>query len=60
MNGCHLAVFSVNVAFAHHFVATHSPSMLPLYTAASDIRYTIENYLKWWAIQLVIHSIVGE
>ena len=25
-NGCHLAVFSVDIAFSRHFVATHLPS----------------------------------
>ena len=26
-SGCHLAVFSKDVAFAHHFVATYPPSL---------------------------------
>ena len=59
-NGCHLAVFSEDVAFAHHFMATHPPSTLPPYCSASDIDYAGKSYLKWWAIQLAIHSIVGE
>ena len=28
-NGCHLGVFSVNVAFARHSMATHPPPTLP-------------------------------
>ena len=38
-NGCHLAVFSVNVAFACHFMATHSPPTLPPCKSASGIVY---------------------
>ena len=30
-NGCHLAGFSKDIAFAHHFVATHLPPTLPPY-----------------------------
>ena len=49
---CHLAVLSEDVAFAHHFVAP----TLPPCRSASDIDCT---YLKWEAIQLAIHLIVG-
>ena len=28
-NGCHLVVFSVEVAFAHHYVAPHHPHPSP-------------------------------
>ena len=43
-NGCHLAVFIVNVAFARHFITTHP---LPPYRSASGIDYASKNYLKW-------------
>ena len=56
-NGCHLAVFSEDVVFARHFVATHLPP--PSYPVGVLMVLTVKNYLKWWAIQLVIHSIVG-
>ena len=26
-NGCHLAIISVDVTFAHHFVAPHHPTL---------------------------------
>ena len=52
--------FGVDVAFYHHFVAIRSPLILPPYRSASGIVYTRKNYLKWQAIQLVIHSIVDE
>ena len=54
-----LAVFSEDVAFAHHFVATRPPPTLPPCRSASGIEYPVKNYLKWWAIQLAIHSTVG-
>ena len=30
-NECHLVIFSVNIAFARHFVAIHPPLTLPPY-----------------------------
>ena len=57
--GCHLSVFRVNVAFAHHFVATCLPPTFPPYRSASGIVHASKNYLKCWAIQLTIHPIVG-
>ena len=51
-NGSHLAVFSEDVAFSHHFVA---PYLLPPYKSASGIGYASKNYLKWQEIQLAIH-----
>ena len=47
-NGCHLASFSEDGAFARHFVATHPPShpvrvLLVLTTP-------VKNYLKWQEI----------
>ena len=55
-SGCHLAIFSEDVAVAHHFVATRPPppaGMLVVLTTP------VKTYLKWWAIQLAIHSTVG-
>ena len=50
-SGCHLAGISKDVAFARHFVA--SVRVLVVLTTP------VNNYLKWWAIQLAIHSTVG-
>ena len=51
-SGCHLAVFSEDLAVARHFVA--------ISRNASGIDYTpVKIYLKWRAIQLAIHSTVG-
>ena len=53
-SGCHLAVFSEDIAVARHFVATRPPAgMLVVLTTL------IKNYLKWRAIQIAIHSTVG-
>ena len=40
-NGCHLAGFGdgEDVAFAHHFVATHPPPTLPSCKSATGIGY---------------------
>ena len=52
--------FSEDVAVARHFVATRPPPTLPPCRNASGIDYpSKKNYLKWWAIQLAIHSTVG-
>ena len=53
---------SKDIAFARLFVATHLPPIptLPPFRNAVGIGYTSKNYLKWWAIQLVIHSTAGE
>ena len=53
---CHLAVFSEDEAFDHHFVATHSP---PPCRSVSGISCASKTYLKWQGILLAIHSIVG-
>ena len=58
-NGCHLAGFGDDVAFARHFVATHPPPTLPPCRSATVISYASKNYLKWWEIQLAIHPLVG-
>ena len=65
-NGCHLADFSEDVAFACHLEATGPPRILPPCKRTSDIGYArikiyaSDKILKWQAIQLDVHSIVGE
>ena len=54
INGCHLAGFGEDIAFACHFVATHHPVGVLLVLATPR-----KNYLKWWEIQLAIHTIFG-
>ena len=57
-----MAVFSEDLVFAHHFEATCLPPTLSPCKSAIvvAIDYTpVKNYLKWWAIQLAIHSIVN-
>ena len=54
-SGCHLAVFSEDVAVARHFVATRPPKAGMLVVLTTPVK----NYLKWRAIQLAIHSTVG-
>ena len=49
-NGCHLADFSEDVAFAHHFVATCLPPNLSPYKSATGNGYASKNYLIWWEI----------
>ena len=58
-SGCHLAVFSEDVAVARHFVATRPPT--PSHPAGMLVVLTtpVKNYLKWRAIQLAIHSTLG-
>ena len=51
-NGSHFPVFSKDIAFAHHFGATHSPPTLPPYRSASGIGYATKKPLKWWENQL--------
>ena len=55
-----MTVFSKDVAFACHFVATHPLPILPPCRSASGIGYASKNYLKWQVIQLAIYLIVGE
>ena len=45
VNGCHLAIFSVDVALACHFVAPYPPTLL-LYRSASGIGYTSKQLSK--------------
>ena len=63
-NGCYLAGFGEDVAFAHHFVATHPPPTLPPCRSATDIGYTSKKLSKmagnsasyspnnWWVDRL--------
>ena len=54
-NGCYLAIFSEDVAFASTlWLPTQSIAVLVVLTV--PVKY----YLKWQAIRLAIHSIVGE
>ena len=54
-SGCHLAVFSEDLAVARHFVAIRPPNAgMPVVLTTP-----VKNYLKWRAIQLAIHSTVG-
>ena len=52
-NGCHLAGFSEDVAFARHFVASHPVGVLLI------IARPVKSYLKWWEIQLAIQLFGG-
>ena len=53
--------FSEHVAFTRHFVSTGPPApTLPPCRSTSGIGYASKNYLKWQAIQLAVHSTVGE
>ena len=45
-NGCHLAGFGEDIAFARHFVATHPPPTLPLCRSATGIGYTSKKLSK--------------
>ena len=42
-DGSYLAVFSEDVAFAHHFVATCPPPTLPPYRSVSGVGYASES-----------------
>ena len=58
-NGCYLAVFIEDVAFARYFMATHQPPPFHPVGALVILAMPVKNYLKWRVIQLAIHSIVG-
>ena len=45
-NGSHFPVFSEDIAFACHFVATHLPPPLPPYTSTSGIGYASKKLSK--------------
>ena len=53
-NGCHLAAYSVDIAFSHHFIAPHHPPPFTPIEVLVVLAAPVKNYLKWWAIQLVI------
>ena len=57
--GCHLAGFGEDIAFACHFVATHPPPPSHPVGVLLVLAMSVNNYLKWWEIQLAIHPIVG-
>ena len=59
-NGCHLAGFSEDGAFARHFVATRPPPPSHPVGVLLILAMPVKNYLKWWEIWLAIHPIVGE
>ena len=52
--------FSEAVAFAHHSVATYPPPPSHPAGVLVILATPVKNYVKWWAIQLAIHSIVDE
>ena len=58
-NGCHLTAFSLNVAFAHHFVVTHPPPPSHPIEVLVVLAIPVKHYLKWQVVKLHIHSIVG-
>ena len=55
-NGSDFPAFIEDVAFAHHFVATHLPPTLTPYRSTGGIGYA--SYLKWREIQLAIQCTV--
>ena len=58
-NGCYLAVFNEDIAFVHHFVATHPPPLSHPVGVLQVLAMPVQNYLKWCEIELAIHSIIG-
>ena len=57
-NGCHLAVFSVDIAFPFHFMVTHPPPPAHLVGVLVVLATQVKNCLKWQVIQMAIHLIV--
>ena len=51
--------FSEDITLVRHFMAPRPHPTLLLCRSASGIGYSSKNYLKWRAVQLAIHSIVG-
>ena len=45
-NRCHLAVFSIDVAFVHYFMAIDPSTTLPSCMSANCIDHTNKNYIK--------------
>ena len=60
--GHHLAVFSLDIAFAYHFMASCLPSNLPPYRSAHGIGYASKKLSKMVGKSAIIaiHSIFGE
>ena len=56
---CHFAVFSEDVAFAHHFMSTHWSPNLQFNRLLVILAMPVKNYLAWWEIQLAIYLIFG-
>ena len=52
--------FSEDEAFACHIVATRPPPPSHPVGVLVVLAMPVKNYVKLWAIQLPIHSIVGE
>ena len=52
-NRHHLAVFNIDLAFVHYFMAPHQPHPPTLYRSACGIGYTSKKYLK------AINSTIG-
>ena len=60
ISGCRLFVFSKDIAFASHFMATRQlPPSYPVGVLLA-LATPVKNYQKWQAIQLAVHSTVGE
>ena len=57
-NGSHFPVFSEDVAFARHFMATRPPPPSHPAGVLLLLAMPVKNYLKWWEIQLVIQCTV--
>ena len=57
-NGSHFRVFSEDVAFAHHFVATRLPPPSHPIGVLVVLAMPVKNYLKRQEIQLVIQCTV--
>ena len=57
-NGSHLAVFSEDIAFAHHLVAFHPPPSSHPIGVLVVLAMPVKNYLKWLEIQLVTQCTV--
>ena len=54
-----LGIFSVDISFACHFVAPYHPAPSTPIGVLVVLAMPVKNYLKWQAIQPVIHSTAG-
>ena len=57
-NGSHFPVFSEDVTFAYHFMATCPPPPSHPVGVLLVLAMPVKNYLKWWEIQLAIQCTV--